>query len=114
MRKSLTGKLLRGGSELLPAAAQRVHTLCCNEYHQHQAPKCCADDCWCRSQPAAQPDATEVAEKKERLIRFAEQIWDEAKMLGREGFVAAWAGNVLPASHVIVPPTATERGKEDK
>lgn len=25
----------------------QVHKLDCDEYHQHEAPKCCATTCWC-------------------------------------------------------------------
>lgn len=27
---------------------EREHVLFCDEYHQHQAPRCCSRECWCR------------------------------------------------------------------
>lgn len=27
----------------------KLHTLCCSEYHQHVAPQCCSPRCWCQT-----------------------------------------------------------------
>ena len=33
--------------EVMGWCLERTHKLCCDDFHQHQAPQCCCPDCWC-------------------------------------------------------------------
>jgi hypothetical protein len=40
---------------------ERKHKLGCDEYHAHEAPRCCDRACWCRAEPVT-VEATSAAE----------------------------------------------------
>lgn len=46
------GRMVPASPPRQDTKGEREHVLGCDEYHQHRAPQCCRETCWCRPSPA--------------------------------------------------------------
>lgn len=62
-----------------------AHTLHCDEYHEHRAPKCCADNCWCKRSSLLDPRMDGNLERGLDETRVPDHLRDGLIMYLRHG-----------------------------